>query len=66
MRKKYLPVTYVDENGECWDKEKLKSYEYQRKQKDVTEHQSEWGDIYVYTTQHIENIRKKPTQGSLF
>lgn len=65
--KKFLPVTYVDENGVCYTKNQLnnktfKRYEYE----EHTRHDEHTGIDYIYTIQKIGNVQEIPKQGTLF
>ena len=65
--KKYLPVTYVDQDGVIWTKEQLKNKMFKRHEKKQHEQKDDFtGNIYVHTIQPIENIREIPVTGSLF
>lgn len=67
MKKRYLPVTYVDENGVIWTKEQLKNKMFKRHERKIYEQDcGVTKTTYVYTIQPIENIREIPVTGSLF
>ena len=65
--KKYLPVTYVDQDGVIWTKEQLKNKQFKRHERKQYEQKDDFtGNIYVHIIQPIENIREIPITGSLF
>ena len=65
--KKYLPVTYVDENGECFTRDQLKDKLFKRYEREEQKKHDEFtGTDYIYTIQRIGNIREMPKQGQLF
>lgn len=67
MKKKYMPVTYVDEDGVIWTKEQLKNKQFRRHERKQYEQKDDFtGNIYVHTIQPIENVREIPVTGSLF
>lgn len=67
MKKKYLPVTYVDQDGVIWTKEQLKNKQFKRHERKQHEQKDDFtGYTYVHTIQPIENIREIPVTGSLF
>lgn len=65
--KKYLPITYVDEYGQCWTKKELENKTYKRHEKQTHERKDEFtGYTYVNAIIRISNIRDAPVQGRLF
>lgn len=65
--KKYLPVTYVDQDGVIWTKEQLKNKQFKRHERKRYEQKNDLtGYTYVHTIQPIENVREIPVTGSLF
>ena len=65
--KKYLPITYVDENGECYTGGQLKNKLFKRYEREEYEKHDEFtGFDYIYTIQRIGNVREMPKQGQLF
>lgn len=65
--KKYLPVTYVDQDGVIWTKEQLKNKQFKRHERKQYEQKDGFtGNIYIHTIQPIENVREIPVTRSLF
>lgn len=65
--KKYLPITYVDQDGVIWTKKQLKNKTFKRHERKQYEQKDDFTEnTYVHTIQPIENIREIPVTGSLF
>ena len=63
--KKYLPVTYVDEDGVIWTKQQLTNKIYKSYGTEKFE-QKESYDTYVHTIRRIGEIQEAPKQLNLF
>ena len=63
--KKYLPVTYVDEDGVIWTKEKLTNKIYKSYGTEKFEQKEPYG-TYVHTIRRIGEIQEAPKQLGLF
>ena len=63
--KKYLPVTYVDEDGVIYTKQQLTNKIYKSHGTEIIE-QKEPYDTYVHTIRRIGKIQEAPQQLNLF
>lgn len=63
--KKYLPVTYVDEDGVIWTRKQLANKIYKSYGTEIIEQEESYG-IYVHTIRRIGKIQKAPQQLNLF
>ena len=64
-QKKYLPVTYVDEDGVTWTKEQLTNKIYKSYGTEIIEQKESYG-TYVHTIRRIGEIQEAPRQLELF
>jgi len=63
--KKYLPVTYVDEDGVIWTKQQLTNKIYKSYGTEIIE-QKEFFNTYVHTIRRIGEVQEAPQQLNLF
>lgn len=63
--KKYLPVTYVDEDGVVYTKQQLINKIYKSYGKEILEQKEPYG-TYVHTIRRIGKIQEAPQQLNLF
>lgn len=63
--KKYLPVTYVDEDGVVYTKQQLTNKIYKSYDTEIIEQKEPYG-TYVHTIRRIGKIQEAPKQLDLF
>lgn len=63
--KKYLPVTYVDEDGVVYTKQQLTNKIYKSYGTEIIEQKESYG-TYVHTIRRIGQIQEAPQQLNLF
>ena len=63
--KKYLPVTYVDEDGVTYTKQQLTDKIYKNYGTETIEQKEPYG-TYVHTIKRVGKIQEAPRQLSLF
>lgn len=63
--KKYLPVTYVDEDGVVYTKQQLTNKIYKSYGTEIIEQKESYG-TYVHTIRRIGKIQEAPRQLNLF
>lgn len=63
--KKYLPVTYVDEDGVIHTRQQLTNKIYKSYGTEIIEQKESYG-IYIHTIRRIGKIQEAPQQLNLF
>ena len=63
--KKYLPVTYVDDDGVIWTKQQLTNKVYKSYGTEIIEQRENYS-TYVHTIRRIGKIQEAPRQLNLF
>jgi len=63
--KKYLPVTYVDEDGVVYTKQQLTNKIYKSYGTEIIEQKEPYG-VYIHTIRRIGKIQEAPRQLNLF
>ena len=63
--KKYLPVTYVDEDGVVYTRQQLTNKIYKSYGTEIIEQKESYG-IYIHTIRRIGKVQEAPEQLNLF